>query len=322
MASERLPSDESDAGAMLAPLLRDYRYSRPGSPQPGKAPAGVCETGVTGVSFFWNEQPVARAPLLYDAGIVIVGQGRKVGYLGGRRFVYDADSCLVLGVPVPFECEVSASPQAPLLGLRIDVDRAALHALVARVHGRPGDDERHGGAAHVGVEPVRMDGSLLDAARRLVSCFGDPLDCRVVGPAIVEEIVYRILRGAQGQVLHALTQHHSPYAAIARALERMHRDYRESLPVEELARDSAMSVSSFHRAFKQVTGESPLQYLKKLRLLKAKGLLVFDGARVDEAAYSVGYVSPSQFSREFKSYFRVPPSAARTLPYSDSPAAA
>ena len=63
----------------------------------------------------------------------------------------------------------------------------------------------------------------------------------------------------------------TPYASIARALERMHRDNRESLPVEDLARESAMSASSFHRAFKQVTGDSPLQYLKKLRLLKAKG---------------------------------------------------
>jgi AraC-like DNA-binding protein len=120
-------------------------------------------------------------------------------------------------------------------------------------------------------------------------------------------------------VLHSLTRHHTPYAGVARALERMHRDYQEPLTVEELARESAMGVSSFHRAFKQTTSESPLQYLKKLRLLKAKGLLVFDKKRVDEAAYQVGYASPSQFSREFKRYFQVPPSDAQTLPYSDAP---
>ena len=80
-----------------------------------------------------------------------------------------------------------------------------------------------------------------------------------------------------------------------------------------------MSVSTFHRAFKQTTGESPLQYLKKIRLLKAKGLLVFEGARVEEAAFKVGYVSASQFSREFKSYFNVPPSLAQSLPYNDAP---
>lgn len=276
------------------------------------------ETGVPGVIFFWNDQPIPRSPLLYNAGIVVVGQGHKVGYLSGRQFQYDADTCLVLGVPVPFECEVSATPEEPVLGIRIDVDVNALHTLVARFRGRLGFDNQNGGAAPAGVEPVRMEGPLLDATKRLIECLNDPMDRHVVGPAAVNEIIYRVLRGKQGHVLYALTQHHTPYASVARALERMHRDYRESLPIEDLARESGMSVSSFHRAFKQVTDDSPLQYLKKLRLLKAKGLLVFDRVRVEEAAFSVGYVSASQFSREFKSYFQVPPSQAQSLPFIDA----
>ncbi len=294
----------------LAPLLEDYRRSL------GRGgPSGVVETGVPGVIFFWDDNPIPRAPLLYNAGIVIIGQGHKVGYLGGRRFVYDADTCLVLGVPVPFECEVSASPEKPLLGIRIDIDITSLHSLVGRFGGRLDFEEGSGGGTHLGVEPVPMEGSLLDATKRLIACLGDPMDRQVVGPAAVDEIVYRVLRGQQGHVLYELTQHHTPYASIAKALERMHRDYRETLSVEELAKESAMSASSFHRAFKRVTGESPLQYLKKLRLLKAKGLLVLDGMRVEEAATGVGYVSASQFSREFKRYFKVPPSEAESLPY-------
>ena len=95
----------------------------------------------------------------------------------------------------------------------------------------------------------------------------------------------------------------------------MQRDFSTALSVGDLAHESAMSVSAFHRAFKQVTGESPLQYLKKVRLLKAKARLVFDEMRVDEAAFSVGYASASQFSREFKRYFDLPPSEAHRLPY-------
>ncbi|MCP5144942.1 MAG: AraC family transcriptional regulator [Gammaproteobacteria bacterium] len=307
-------SPQPRPGTTLAALLEDYRNSRG-----GHAPSGVISTGVPRVTFFWNDQPIPRAPLLYDAGIVIVGQGHKVGFLGGRRFEYDADTCLVLGVPVPFECEVHASPTEPLLGIRIDIDITSLQALVARVGGGLGADGKGNRLPHAGVEPVSMNGPLLDASKRLIECLADPVDRQVVGPAVVDEIIYRILRGEQGHVLYTLTQHHTPYAGIARALARMHRDYRDTLPVEALAKESAMSVSAFHRAFKMVTGDSPLQYLKKIRLLKARGLLVFDGARVDEAAYKVGYASASQFSREFKSYFQVPPSLAHSLPYTDAP---
>lgn len=297
----------------LAPLLREFR-----SNLPTRSESGVAPTGVPGVTFFWIGEPVPRAPLLYGAGLVIVGQGHKIGYLGDRRFRYDAESCLVLGVPVPFECETHATPEEPLLGIRIDIDLTALHSLIARFGSRWSIEKRDDATAHSGVEPVAMEGALLTATARLLDSLRDPMDRQVVGPAAVEEILYRVLRGEQGRVLYALTRHHTPYSNVAQALERMHRDLQESLTVEELARESAMGVSSFHRAFKEVTGDSPVRYLKKIRLLKAKGLLVFEGKQVNEAAYEVGYASPSQFSREFKRYFQVPPSEAESLPYSDA----
>ncbi len=297
--------------ASLAPVLQAFR-----STLPTARVAGITATGVPGVHFFWDERPIPRSPLLYSSGLVIIGQGRKIGYLGGRRFQYDADACLVLGVPVPFECEVHATPEEPLLGIRIDIDLAVLHHLVARLQERLDFSARPQGLSHPGVEPVPMDDALIHATSRLITCLHDPMDRLILGAAAFEEVVYRILRSPQGQVLYDLTQHHTQYASIARALARLHGDYQQPHSVEELARESGMSASSFHRAFKGVTGESPLQYLKKLRLLKAKEALVFQGLRVEEAAYEVGYVSPSQFSREFKRYFSVPPSEASTLPYS------
>lgn len=280
--------------------------------------SGVADTGVPGVLFFWNDQPVPKSPLLYDSGLVLVGQGGKVGYLGGRRFEYGAGTCLVLGVPVPFECEVQASPDEPCLGLRIDIDLERLHRLVAKFEGKLGFEDRKRAPAHAGVEPLPMDDGLLSATARLIDSLRDPMDRQVVGTAAVEEIIYRVLRSEHGRVLYTLTEHHTPYSSVSRALERMHRDYPQPITIEELARESAMGVSSFHRAFKKVTGDPPLQYLKKLRLLKAKGLLVFEGRRVDETAYEVGYASASQFSREFKRYFNVPPSEAQRLPFSDA----
>lgn len=295
----------------LAPRLRDFRDGLPSRDESGVAP-----TGVPGVTFFWIGERVPRAPLIYSAGIVIVGQGHKVGYLGDRRFEYGPESCLVLGIPVPFECESHPTPDEPLLGIRIDIDLGTVHSLVARFAGKLGLPLRTRGVSRSGVEPVKMDGALLTATSRLLESLADPMDRQVVGPAAVDEIFYRVLRSDKGHVLYDLTQHQTPYTSVAQALDRMHREYQESLSVEDLARESAMGVSSFHRAFRQVTGDSPVQYLKKIRLLKAKGLLVFGGRQVSEAAYEVGYASPSQFSREFKRYFQVPPSEAETLPYS------
>ncbi|MCB9523958.1 MAG: AraC family transcriptional regulator [Myxococcales bacterium] len=300
---------------VLAPLMTALRATIPSAD-----PSGVAETGVPGVVFFWMDAATPRSPLLYDTGIVILGQGHKVGYLGGRRYRYDADTCLVLGVPVPFECESHGTPDEPLLGIRLNVDLGTLHSLVARFAGPLGLDAQLGPAGralHSGVEPLRMAGPLLEATARLVASLSDPLDREVVGPAAVEEILYRVLRSEHGRVLYALTQRTTPYAGVAQALARIHGDCARPFAVEDLAKASGMAVSSFHRAFKEVTGETPLQYLKKVRLLKAKGLLVFAGKRVEEAAYDVGYASPSQFSREFKRYFQVSPSEAHSLPYTD-----
>jgi len=297
----------------LAPLLRAFRETLASSD-----PSGVAETGVPGVLFFWIDATTPRSPLLYDTGIVILGQGYKIGYLGERRFRYDADTCLVLGVPVPFECESYGTPDEPLLGIRINVDVGQLHAMVARFAGKLGFDAPDASGLHSGVEPLRMEGPLLEATARLLRSLDDPMDRELVGPSAVEELLYRVLRSSHGRVLYALTQHHTPYANVSRSLERIHKDFQASLSVEDLARESAMGVSSFHRAFKEVTGETPLQYVKKVRLLKAKSLLLFEGKRVEETAYEVGYVSASQFSREFKRYFQVSPSEAASLPYSDS----
>jgi AraC-like DNA-binding protein len=64
-----------------------------------------------------------------------------------------------------------------------------------------------------------------------------------------------------------------------------------------------MSVSTFHHNFKAVTSASPVQYLKSIRLHKARMMLVQDGLNVGAVAERVGYVSASQFSRDFKRLF-------------------
>lgn len=272
---------------------------------------GFAETSIAGVGFFWTAESGMGCPRMYDAGIVILIQGHKVGYVDGDEFRYDPDNYLVVSVPVPFECVISASQDEPMLGLAIDIDIAQLHeigALAARHQALPPLPDS---ALRRGVEPVELDDEMRDATARLLKSLCSPLDSEILGPALVKEIIYRAFLGKHGPTLHALTRNDAHYARIARTLARIRQDYANNLTVLELADEAGMSTSAFHRAFKQVTGHSPLQYIKKIRLHRAQRLITVDRTRVSTAAFEVGYESPTQFSREFKRYFKMTPTEAR-----------
>ena len=130
----------------------------------------------------------------------------------------------------------------------------------------------------------------------------------------MREITYHVLRGEQGGALRAVAARHSRFGQIARVLRRVHQEYNKELDVESLAREANMSVSSFHHNFKAVTSTSPVQYLKSIRLHKARALMLQGDHNASTAASRVGYSSLSQFSREFKRYFGNSPSndAAQT----------
>ena len=93
---------------------------------------GVHESRLKEVLFFKETQHIHRRPMVYDPGLCIVAQGHKIGYLGGRKFRYDANNYLVTSVTMPFECESYASPEEPLVGLYIYIDMAQLHDLIGR----------------------------------------------------------------------------------------------------------------------------------------------------------------------------------------------
>jgi len=148
-----------------------------------------------------------------------------------------------------------------------------------------------------------MDEDMADATMRLIKCLQSEAESQILGPGLVREILYRALFGTQAQVLYSLAMHSGAFSQVARALKLMQNDYAEKLDVERLASMARMSPSAFHRAFKEITSDSPMQYLKKVRLTKARDLIVQENIKAYIAADQVGYESPSQFSREFKRYF-------------------
>jgi len=269
---------------------------------------GISESGLEGVSFFKSYSSISRTPLVYNPGIVIVGQGRKVGYLEDRIFEYDSENYLVLSVPLPFECETFADNNEPLLGVYISIDMPVLHELIAGMKNSSasyGKDE-----AVRGLYSVTLGDDMRDAVVRLLRCLKDDKERDLLGRGIVREIMFRALCGEHGETLFALAHQQSSVARVSKSMDKIHSDYKDRITVEDLAVEANMSVSAFHRAFKEVTSDSPLQYLKKIRLDKAKTMMISEGMKASVAAISVGYESVSQFSREFKRQFGVTPTEA------------
>lgn len=264
---------------------------------------GPSESRLKGVLLFKETRHIPRRPMVYDPGVCIVVQGHKIGYLGGRKFRYDANHYLVTSVTMPFECETFASPEEPLRGLYIDIDMGQLRDLIGRIDWQ----ERIGNGGDRtlprGIGPAVMDKEMLDATTRLVKCLRSETESQILGPGLVREILYRVLCGTQAPVLYSLAMHSGTFSQVARVLKLMQSDYAENLDVEQLANAAHLSVSAFHRAFKEITSDSPMQYLKKIRLTRARDLMVQERMKAYMAADKVGYESPSQFSREFKRYF-------------------
>lgn len=265
----------------------------------------VTPSPIAQVKILYADQPHPRVPVMYDPTIVILFQGRKIGYVGDTVFQYDAENYLLMTVPLPFECETVASAEQPLVGISICIDPQVLQTLLLDI----GDDDSviRPCSGSCGVNSAPFTEEMLCAVERLFDAMQTPRDARVLGPMIVKEITYHILCGEGGAALQALVNRHTHFSQIAKALRRIENHYADSLNVEQLAAEVNMSVSAFHHNFKGVTNTSPLQYLKSYRLHKARLMMLNDGVRAGVAAVRVGYESVSQFSREFKRYFGATP---------------
>ncbi|MEL0631772.1 AraC family transcriptional regulator [Pseudoalteromonas carrageenovora] len=269
---------------------------------------GTMETIIPGVYFHRATKSSPRQPLIYNSGIIIVGQGHKIIHFPDHQIKYGAGDYLVLGVPVPLECEAFTDNDLPVMGIAVDINPAMLHKLVNQIMQNKPLSASSSSAQIGAVQSATLDTAMELVTHRLLTVLNNPIEAEIFGEDIVKELVYRVLCGPQGHTLIGLAMRDGHYARIARALSTMHSSYANQITVEGLAEEVNMSVSSFHRAFRQVTFESPLQYLKKVRLAKAKELITSSGSKANEAALKVGYTSPSQFSREFKRHFNKTPS--------------
>ncbi|PLZ00976.1 AraC family transcriptional regulator [Burkholderia sp. WAC0059] len=263
-------------------------------------------TMLPGVRILRSDRPLAFTPVLYDPGIVIVCQGRKRGYFGDQLYLYDEQHYLAVSVPVPFTMETDATPEHPLLAIYLHLDFQLAVELMVQI-------DHHETTAHEDA-PKSMISSPMDAALqtsvlRFLEAMGRPLDASVLGPALLREIYFRVLTGAQGNAMRAALGMRGQFGRIGKALRRIHSSYAQQLDLATLASEAGMSVPTFHAHFKTITHTSPMQYLKSARLHQARLLMVRQDMTAEAACHAVGYASPSQFNREFKRLFGLTPAA-------------
>jgi AraC-like DNA-binding protein len=292
----RVPEEPGDlALRRFANLLARY------APHDGAFPLRLPGTFAVRLSHISTEPMYATM----RPAVCIAAQGAKVVMVGRDVVEYDPSHVLVLAVDLPVSSQViRASRKEPYLGFVLDLDPARVAELATRVfpHGvRKASDVR-------GLYVGHSTDGLVDAVTRLLDLMADPEEAEMLGPLVVDEIVIRLLRTAVGPRVAQIGQPKSGLQRIGDAVGWIREHFAQPVTVDEMAASVHMSASTFHERFKAVTSLSPLQYQKVLRLHEARRLMLFQKMDASDASHRVGYLSPSQFSREYARFFGSAPS--------------
>jgi AraC-like DNA-binding protein len=265
---------------------------------------GMNETAIPRLFLTRASQPTEPMHGVHEPAVCVIAQGAKRVLLGDQVYRYDPGTYLVVSVDVPIVGQViEASSEAPYLGVRLDIDAAALGALIMEAGIPAAPSQRSEPSLILGT--VTPD--LTDAVVRLLRLLASPGDIPILAPLIEREILYRLLLGEQTAQLRQIALADSKLHQVNRAIHWIRRNFAEQFSIETVAAEARMSPSALHLHFKAVTAMSPLQYQKQLRLQEARRLILVSAADAATAAHRVGYDSPSQFSREYSRLFGAPP---------------
>lgn len=258
---------------------------------------------IPGLTFHHAVAPNPQVNTIYRPSLCLVAQGRKQVLLNDRMFEYDPSQYLIVTVDLPVTgCIVYASPERPYLGLSLDLDPVLIADLLLEL---PADES--GPSPAFGLAVSELDEDLLGSVVRLLQLLDRPTDAAVMTLIIKREIHYRLLRGEQSAVIRGVATADSRLSRIGRVADWIRLHYAEVVNIHELAERANMSVTSFHRHFKAITLMSPLQYRTQIRLQEARRLMLAEPQDAVAIGFKVGYDSPSQFSREYRRMFGLPP---------------
>ena len=263
-------------------------------------------TAIDGVRICKVDYAAAPESSMSGTVLAVIAQGGKRLALGDRFYDYGAGQYLVASVDVPVTGHVmDVAPGMRALGFGMTLEPAVIAELL---QAGPGDLPRSPGTARPGIAVSDAPDELLDAVVRLLRLLDRPRDRKTLAPLYKREILWRLMTGEQGDVVCQLGLADSSLTHVRHAVRWIRENYTRPFRVEEVAQLSGMSVSAFHRNFQAVTAMSPIQFQKNIRLQAARLLLTNRPNDITGVGQRVGYDSPSQFSREYRRQFGVPPS--------------
>lgn len=264
---------------------------------------GTYQTSIPGVNLIRSGTPTLPMPVVYEPTLCLIAQGRKQVMLGTTMYVYDSARYLIASVDMPvIGTVIEASESAPYLCLVLNLDMATLSDLALKI---PASTQHNTSANGISLNDTTPE--LLDAAVRLTDLLDKPDDIEALAPLVIREILYRLLTDPGNSTLRQMATADSRLNQIAKAIVWLREHYTEACRINYIADTLGMSSSSFHAHFKAITSMTPLEFRGQLRLQEARRLMVAEGMDASSAGYSVGYESPSQFSRDYARMFGNPP---------------
>jgi len=250
------------------------------------------------VRLFRATQAIPCVPAVYEPSVIAIVSGAKEAVLDGHRYIYDDSRYMCCPMSMPVKAGTpTASAESPLYGVIISLDKRMMTELSMEMENTGNViPEVKGGLRAQGIRLAAWDDAFADALLRLLQLGGNPADTAILGEARLRELYYAILKGEAGRFAR---QAFGAGNAIARSIAHVSSHLDAPISIDDMASRAGMSRAAFHRKFKQVTTMAPIQFVKSMRLNNA-AMKIAGGMSVNEAAVDVGYVSPSQFSREFR----------------------
>lgn len=262
-----------------------------------------------GVTATRRHHTTALTPTIYTPALCLIAQGCKVFYVNKKSLMYDESHVMLFSINMPIVAQiVRATTTTPFLGMRINLQPSLIAEVVQKCfpNGFASLPPPHGAMVH------NTSTDIIEAAQRLLALTPQSPSDQHIAPLVLQELLIRLLYSPIGQHLAHIGNQHSDIHRVSMAIDWIHQHFHEPLHIPTLAAITHLSSSAFHAHFKAITGMTPLHYQKSLRLQEAQRLIRTTPLDISEIGFRVGYHSASQFSREYRRMFGVPPSQHKT----------